>query len=187
MRVELDTLTLKLEQLVNPIKECWHRGLCCSPSLVCPPLVCHSGRGPQTSQLITLAVDNSQLQTKRGDLERLVQDTWAHRGVLEQEKEALGCQVSELQSELFQLNSSMKQDLAVLRQKLASSEQRMAIMESERSIQAARLVALETEREQLLSQKAMLLRKLWRTRSPPELDTENVECPLRRTWYYPSP
>ncbi|KAJ8397831.1 hypothetical protein AAFF_G00435200 [Aldrovandia affinis] len=186
LRSELDLLSLKVDQAVHPARGCWHWGVRL-PGRDRPLPVGHPGPDVPTAQLIALAMDNSQLQRERGDLECLVQDAWARLGVLEQDREALGSQVSGLHSELFQtrsqeqelqrkglttqaeltgsrqLNDSMLQEMAVLRQRLASSEARVALMESERSVAAARLVALETEREQLLSQKAMLVQRRWRS------------------------
>ncbi|KAJ8336461.1 hypothetical protein SKAU_G00376810 [Synaphobranchus kaupii] len=192
LRSDLDVLSQKVDQVCQTAGGCWHwcarwpvpdRPL---PVLDRPHPAGHPGPKLPTAPLVALAMDHSQLQRERGDLERLVQDAWGRLGVLERDREVLGSQVTGLHSELFQtrsreqdlqrdgisaraeltgsrqMNDSLLQEMAVLRQRLACSEERVALMESERSVQAARLVALETERGQLLSQKALLVRRLWR-------------------------
>ncbi|KAG7462098.1 hypothetical protein MATL_G00199030 [Megalops atlanticus] len=190
LQSELEVLRWKVNQGACPGGSCWHIH---SPKLDMTPPVKQEDQGT-TAQLIALAMDNSQLQRERGDLERLAQDVLACLGLLEQGREALEAQVSGLRAELFQtrcreqelrqnslasqaeltgcrqLSDSIQQEVSALRRRLASSEERVALMESERSVLAARLQALESEREQLLSQKALLVQKLWHSGTPPGQD-----------------
>ncbi|XP_066576551.1 putative protein tag-278 isoform X2 [Amia ocellicauda] len=158
----------------------------------------------RTSKLIAFSLENNELLKEKCHLEQSVQRLSAHLKMTESSKEKLESQVSKLHSELFQarcqehrlekvklqteseltgsrqVNENMLHELTLVRHKMTLCEEQVTRLESERNISTVKIKALESERQQLISQKELLLQILKKSKSPQGV-IEVSCCGLKRS------
>ncbi|XP_041120183.1 centrosomal protein of 83 kDa-like [Polyodon spathula] len=147
-------------------------------------------------EMIGLSLEKDQLFKDKCELHQSVQQLSADLSCAERDNDALGSTVSSLHAELFQvrcseqklereklkiesellgsrkINEDMLHELMSLRQKMCSFEETSVHFESEKRVLTARIKTLETDRQQLISQKNLLLQTLKKSRREKNCDSK---------------
>ncbi|XP_058887921.1 GRIP and coiled-coil domain-containing protein 2-like isoform X2 [Acipenser ruthenus] len=147
-------------------------------------------------EMTGLSLEKDQLYKDKCELHQSVQQLSADLNCAERDKDTLGSTVSSLHAELFQvrcseqklereklqlesellgsrkINEDMLHELMSLRQKMCSSEETSVHFENEKRVLTARIKTLETDRQQLISQKDLLLQSLKKSRRENNCDSK---------------